>query len=64
MYFLLDLTLWNYEADMKTTDYDNVTEVKIRPKTPKNNIYMEVSYIQEIQSLTNITEKVTIFHII
>ena len=38
--------------------YEDVTEVKIRPKTEKSNIYMEVSYIQEIQELTNITEKV------
>ena len=49
-----DLTLWNYEADMKSNE--NETSVKIRPK-PKKNIYMDVSYLSEIRSLTNITEK-------
>lgn len=35
---------------------ENETSVKIRPK-PKKNIYMDVSYLSEIRSLTNITEK-------
>ena len=54
--FILDLSLWNYEADMKQ-EQNGQTEVKIRPKTPKSNIYMEVSYLKEMQSLTNISEK-------
>ena len=54
---ILDLSLWNYEADMKQEENGGMTEVKIRPKTPKSNIYMEVSYLKEMQSLTNISEK-------
>ena len=56
-----DLTLWNYEADMKSNE--NETSVKIRPKL-KKNIYMDVSYLSEIRSLTNITEKASLRDII
>ena len=48
--------MWNYEADMKS-NAKNETQVKIRPKPKQKNIYMDVSYICEIRSLTNITEK-------
>ena len=58
---ILDLSLWNYEADMKQEENGGMTEVKIRPKTPKSNIYMEVSYLKEMQSLTNISEKARYF---